>query len=349
MTTPSRSVEGAVAAGTDDRVELTEGATAAVGQFGGQRGVPAEQAAFAQDRRQRQVGVGAAGADGGEQIEGGLPGRVDDWAAGGSVAGGGGRPLPVPLPGLCGRPRSGFVIRHRFGLGGGSLGRVVMSSTRRSARSVPTAPVGRSACRSVSTVPGSGRAPRAQSAAASGLAAGRGDRPSRTAVVAVPTSTSRLPAAQLARGADPPCPSAATGPRTSRPHGESVHAPGSGVSERISRSQHRGRLGPVDPGVVDGDLARVGDAVGRLRTSLRRCRRPARRGWPPAAGHPRSASRVQQVAGGVVGPDRLGDQTVDRAGVHAGLEPEGGGAGDVVPGPDRRLHRRRPRARPAAG
>jgi hypothetical protein len=73
--------ERTVAAGGDHRIQLAQRPAAAVGQLGGQRGVPAADPPVAQDRRQRQVGVRAAAADRGQQIQGGLPGRVVDRRA----------------------------------------------------------------------------------------------------------------------------------------------------------------------------------------------------------------------------------------------------------------------------
>ncbi len=61
-----------------------------------------------------------------------------------------------------------------------------------------------------------------------------------------------------------------TGPRPRRSPRNVVHAPGSGVTERTSRSTATGGRGPVDAGVVDGDLRGVRDAVGRLRAGIER-------------------------------------------------------------------------------
>ena len=49
---------------------------------------------------------------------------------------------------------------------------------------------------------------------------------------------------------------------------------------------------------------------------------------------------VEQLAGGVPRPDRLGEDPVHGPGVQARVEPERGGAGDLVARPDRGLHRR---------
>ena len=57
---------------------------------------------------------------------------------------------------------------------------------------------------------------------------------------------------------------------------------------------------------------------------------------------PRTASRVEQFAAGVRGPYLLGHRAVHRAGVQAPLDQEGGGAGHLVAGHHRVLHRRRP-------
>ena len=56
----------------------------------------------------------------------------------------------------------------------------------------------------------------------------------------------------------------------------------------------------------------------------------------PGRGQP-----AQQVARGVGGRDGLGDHAVHRAGVEPLLQPEGGGAGDLVAVPERGLHGRR--------
>ena len=54
---------------------------------------------------------------------------------------------------------------------------------------------------------------------------------------------------------------------------------------------------------------------------------------------PPSASRAEQVAGGVGGADPLGHHAERRAGVELLDDPERRGAGDLVAGPDRVLHR----------
>ena len=127
-----------------------------------------------------------------------------------------------------------------------------------------------------------------------------------------------------------------TGPRSIRPQGVSVHAPGSGVTERISRSMaiagfdHSTRASAAvtlpaydtpSRGLWPGRKGAVGDAV-----QGREQQRRAGDGQP-----------AEQVARGVGRLDLLGDDAVDRTGVHAFLQPEGGGAGDVVACPDRGL------------
>ena len=58
---------------------------------------------------------------------------------------------------------------------------------------------------------------------------------------------------------------------------------------------------------------------------------------------PPTASRSSRSPAVSVGRIGLGDDAEHRPGVHAGLEPEGAGPGDVVTGPDGRLHRAAPR------
>ena len=101
-----------------------------------------------------------------------------------------------------------------------------------------------------------------------------------------------------------------------------------------------GGLGPVDLGVLDEDLGRQADPVGGLLAG-RRCRRSrARRGWRRAGPAPPSASRAEQVAGGVGRADPLGHHAERRTGVHRLDDAERRRAGDLVAGPDRVLHRR---------
>ena len=83
-----------------------------------------------------------------------------------------------------------------------------------------------------------------------------------------------------------------------------------------------------------GDLRREADAVGRLRDGDERAVLDAVEGGDQQAGA-RARQPVEQVAGGVGGPDRLGEHAEHRAGVEPLLEQEGRGAGDLVavPGP----------------
>ena len=188
------------------------------------------------------------------------------------------------------------------------------------------------------------RTPRAQSAAGIGrLPTGR-TSPSRTAAVAVPTSTRRFSTCScpgFSSGASARPAERSTGPRPSRGSRNVVQAPGSGV-HRPDQPVDRGRRrGPVDPGVVDGDLRRVRDAVGRLRAGRPACRPRSRPWWPPAAPAPASASRSEQRRPRCrSAPIGLGDHAEHRAGVQALLQLERGGAGDLVAVPQRGLHRR---------
>ena len=207
-----------------------------------------------QDAGQGQVGVGARGADRGEQVERRLPGRIVDAVGAGSAVGGAGRLGPLRATAV-GRPAP---VRRGFGC--------VIGSTRLFTR-LFTPLFTRRASFSSQHRAGLGRPPRAQSAASIGLRPGAVSRPSRTAVVPVPTSTSVLPAPSSPgrRSVRSVC---CTGPITNRPQGESVQAPGSGVRLRIVRCSAVAGCGPVEPGVGHGDLARVADPVGRLRTGL---------------------------------------------------------------------------------
>ena len=92
-----------------------------------------------------------------------------------------------------------------------------------------------------------------------------------------------------------------------------------------------------------GHLAGVADAVGRLRHGRRRCRPQAVQGGQQQL---RAAVRepVEQLTGGVGRAGSVSVITPYTGPVSMpGLQPEGGGAGDVVAGPDRRLHRAAPR------
>ena len=98
------------------------------------------------------------------------------------------------------------------------------------------------------------------------------------------------------------------------------------------------RLRPVDPGVVDGDLGRERDVVaGWGRSSSEPSAIPSSVATsspaPPSASR---SSRSPAVSSGRIG---LGHQPVRRTGVELLDDPERGGAGDVVAGPDRVLHR----------
>ena len=63
--------DGPVAALCEDRVVGAAAAQRAVGKLGGERGVPAGDLALVEDRRQQQVGVGAAVGDSVQDIVGG--------------------------------------------------------------------------------------------------------------------------------------------------------------------------------------------------------------------------------------------------------------------------------------
>src|SRR5699024_9238635 len=127
------------------------------------RGVPAGQLVFGQDGRQRQVRVGVALADGGEHLQGRGAGRVVHW----------------------------------WPLGAGATRWSAGAPTAATARwrAVRAAVHARSAASRPHRSPGSGRAPRAQSAAGIGRLPAGCTVLSRTGPEPVPTSTSRLPAA----------------------------------------------------------------------------------------------------------------------------------------------------------
>nr|BFE69677.1 hypothetical protein GCM10020092_029780 [Actinoplanes digitatis] len=99
------------------------------------------------------------------------------------------------------------------------------------------------------------------------------------------------------------------------------------------------RIGPADPGVVDRDLRRHRDAVERLRVRPRGLRLDRVEDGDEQAGA-LGGEPSEQVAGGVHGPDPLGQRAVDRAGVQAGLELEHAGAGHLVAVQDGVLHGR---------
>ena len=194
--------EGAVAAGPDDRVELPEGPAGAVGQFGGQRGVPAGDAPLGEQSRQREVGVGALRSDRGQHVEGDPPGLV----RGGRFAGG--RPPrraagaaslgPVRLTARRAVPARVVVPSRAVACAvpivalSGRLPRLVRSRSAAARRRSAGGPGTSAARRHRSTCPDSGRTPRAQSAAGIGRRPGGVSLPSRTAVVPVPTRTSFL-------------------------------------------------------------------------------------------------------------------------------------------------------------
>ena len=69
----------------DDGVEQAAGAAGAVGQFGGESGVAAGDSAFAQQRGQREVGVGISLRHRAQHVERGATGRVERLARGSSL------------------------------------------------------------------------------------------------------------------------------------------------------------------------------------------------------------------------------------------------------------------------
>ena len=92
----------------DDGVEQPAGAAGAVGQFGGERGVAAGDSAFAQQRGQREVGVGVALRDRAQHVERRPAGRVERLA-----------PRRASLRGLVIDARRGFVEPGTAGPVGG--------------------------------------------------------------------------------------------------------------------------------------------------------------------------------------------------------------------------------------
>ncbi len=185
--------------------------------------------------------------------------------------------------------------------------------------------------------PGSGRAPRAQSAAAIAFLPCARTSPSTTACEAGADADAVLVDAELAgreRGV--------VGQHRHRRELEPLAAERRPRARRrragadLAVDAHR-RCGAVDLGVVDGDLGGERHAVGRLRRPDEQAGlEPVhRRHQQPRAGHGEPA---EQVAARVRGRDGLGDDAEDRAGVEPLLEQEGGGAGDVVAVPHRVLH-----------
>lgn len=91
-------------------------------------------------------------------------------------------------------------------------------------------------------------------------------------------------------------------------------------------------------GVLDADLRRQGDTVGRLRHRLQGAVLDAVHGREEQSG-PREGQPGQQVPAGVGGPDLLGDGPVHGSRVEPLLDEERGRTGDLVTGHDRVLHR----------
>ncbi|CAM5485695.1 hypothetical protein STANM309S_04791 [Streptomyces tanashiensis] len=79
----------------------------------------------------------------------------------------------------------------------------------------------------------------------------------------------------------------------------------------------------VDVGVLDLDLRGEGDALDRLRDGLERAVLDAVHGRREQAGAG-EGEPGEQIAAGVGGADVLGDDAVDRSGVEALLDEEGG-------------------------
>ena len=92
-----------VAAGGQDGVIGAAAAQRAVGQFGGEGGVTAGEAALGEQGREQQVGVGVPVRDRAQHVVGGAPGRVGARAAGpGAVRGAGPGLVPARLAGPAG-------------------------------------------------------------------------------------------------------------------------------------------------------------------------------------------------------------------------------------------------------
>ena len=252
-----------ITAGRDHRVQLTERPAAAVGQLGGQRGVPAGQPALVEDARagsgsRRRRGTRTAA----EQIEAACRAGSRLRAACGSADGAGGPLAPSPPAAVGGRPR----WRPASSAGGSS---------------------------SPAPSPEPGGPPRAQSAAGIGRRPGGVTAPSahRSRCRCRPAPRAWSSPAHLAGDAVPATvrssPSVTTRPgrERSRPQGESVQAPGSGVTDRISRSMAMAGARPVDPGVGRGDLARVGRPRRRVAGGPARCRLQPVEGGQRAVAH----------------------------------------------------------------
>ena len=172
--------------------------------------------------------------------------------------------------------------------------------------------------------------------------------PSSTGPEPVPTWTAFLVTSSTPGRERVAVGSSRTGPSLTRSPSNVVQAPGAGVQARTCRST-RDR-GPVQSTSASStlDLGRQADPVGRLLAGLQRRRPRCRPGCAPAGRRRRVASRLQQVAGGVVGPDPLGHHAVGRPGVERLDDPERRGAGDLVAGPAARAAPARRRARRAA-
>ena len=167
--------------------------------------------------------------------------------------------------------------------------------------------------------PAAMRAPRAQSAAGiARLPGGCTVAEHDAAAAPVPTRTARRVDHDLARRRGPRrhATGSRTGPSLSRSPRNVVQAPGAGRAAADPPVDAARPARPVDPGVLDRELRRERDALGRLRhrPSVPSLDPVERRDEQPGAavGHP-----VEQVAGRVVAGGRLGHHAVDRTGVQA--------------------------------
>ena len=104
---------------------------------------------------------------------------------------------------------------------------------------------------------------------------------------------------------------------------------------------------PAHPRVLDGDLRRDGDALGRLRYRRQPAVRDAVQRRLQQRGT-RDGQPAKQIRGGVGGSDRLGDHAVHGPGVQRGFDLERGRPGDRIARRDRRLQWRRAPPRRAA-
>src|SRR5690606_31364345 len=175
-----------VGGGGDDLIQRPLAAQRAVGEFGGQRRVPAGEPGLGQDRRQRQVGVRVVTVHRGHRLVGGVaggPARRPPVAAlrpplaapvtslAPTLAAPRAVPLPPvpPIPPAVPGPVQPLPVA---GAGSGPPGARPPAGWGHSNRS-----------------PGAGRSPRAQSPAAIGRRPAGWTWPRATGVVAVPTST----------------------------------------------------------------------------------------------------------------------------------------------------------------